>query len=122
MTQIACTGSGGTPTSPTNFTGIYGQSSSGGSGGLSDQQISVRPGSAVRATKLVVGGQNHQDFHMGSFARSLTGGKRGYAPRLEDGGQKSLSTLVRAPQAALRICAPICGRSGGRPSSIHFQI
>src|SRR5262245_43546261 len=46
MTQIACTGSGGTPTSPTNFTGIYGQSSSGGSGRLpQDQQISVRPGS-----------------------------------------------------------------------------
>src|SRR5262245_52232707 len=27
-------GSGGTPTGPTNFTGIYGQSSAGGSGGL----------------------------------------------------------------------------------------
>src|SRR5262245_49301944 len=35
MTQIACTGSGGTPTGPTNLTGIYGLQNSGGSGGLS---------------------------------------------------------------------------------------
>jgi hypothetical protein len=52
-------GSGGTPTGPTNFTGIYGQSTAGGSGGLatgptnfstSGFGLSTGAGSGGRAT------------------------------------------------------------------------
>src|SRR5262245_46849247 len=52
-------GSGGTPTGPTNFTGIYGQSSAGGSGGLATGStnfgatgfgLSTSGGSGGRAT------------------------------------------------------------------------
>src|SRR5262245_6018361 len=98
MTQIACTGYGGTPTGPTNFTGIYERSCSADRAGCPrDQQISVRPGAdSVLAPVRTAGPANPALPQFGGIgAAGLGGSGRAFG----GGPQTPISLIMSGPSS-----------------------
>src|SRR5262249_35528536 len=92
------------------------------------QLLQPEAGLAAGVAQLVVGGQNHQDFHGGSFAWSLKGARVAMAPWRSEQSSEYL-TAVRGqslPFAATRFrdrmgWVPIAAGCGGQASRISIR-